>query len=177
VSQAPQRSAQALTLCSPRKQVKSCACRRLTARKTAQQPAGSGCRPRGGGAGGVGLQAAQVLRWLRIPGEEEDTAPLKQVHPLFAGLQYNCLEHHALLRSGKLRGQDDDVSLTNLKLRSQTLKKSGKIPKGKGTILVHFPDEAEQEQQVPSYNMTNAIAAGGERMVSVLLEKGFDSHE
>jgi len=60
VSQIPQRGAQALALCSPRKQIKICACRRLTAEKTAQQPAESGCRPGGGGAGGVGLQAAQV---------------------------------------------------------------------------------------------------------------------
>ena len=48
VSQIPQRGAQALALCSPRKQIKICACRRLTAEKTAQQPAESGCRPGGG---------------------------------------------------------------------------------------------------------------------------------
>ena len=45
------------------------------------------------------LNRTQVLRWLRMPGEEDDTAPLKQVNSLFAGLQYNRLQHHALLRS------------------------------------------------------------------------------
>eukprot|EP00277_Geminigera_cryophila_P030564 CAMPEP_0173063920 /NCGR_PEP_ID=MMETSP1102-20130122/4692_1 /TAXON_ID=49646 /ORGANISM="Geminigera sp., Strain Caron Lab Isolate" /LENGTH=93 /DNA_ID=CAMNT_0013930857 /DNA_START=280 /DNA_END=561 /DNA_ORIENTATION=- len=46
-----------------------------------------------------GQQTGLVLRWLRMPGEENDTALLKQVNPLFAGLQYNRLQHHALLRS------------------------------------------------------------------------------
>ena len=32
-------------------------------------------------------------------GEEDDTAPLKQVDPPFAGLQYNRPQHHALLQS------------------------------------------------------------------------------
>ena len=49
-------------------------------------------------AGRRGAVPAHVLRWLRQPGEQDDEPPLREVDPLFAGIQYSVRQKKAALR-------------------------------------------------------------------------------
>ena len=45
-----------------------------------------------------GAVPPHVLRWLRQPGDQDDEPPLREVDPLFAGIQYSVRQKKAALR-------------------------------------------------------------------------------